>query len=455
MKKTTRQIDMLNGPLAGKMLLFALPLAATGILQQLFNAADIAVVGQFVGSDAMAAVGANTSVLSLFLNLFIGISLGANVVIATFTGQKNRDGITKAVHTAILIALFGGCALTIIGEILTCPILSLMGVPSEVMDMAVLYLRTYLLGMPVILLYNFESAIFRSQGDTRTPLICLIISGIINVSLNLLFVVVLHRSVDGVALATVLSNLISAFLLFIVLLRTDMPVRISISKLRIDKQILIRILKIGVPAGVQSMVFSLSNVVAQSAINSLGASVMAASTAAFNIEILTFYVITAFSQGCTTFIGQNYGAGKIQRCRRIFGIGLTESMILTAVMMAVILLFPAQLLSIFNSDSEILEYGAIRLWFIMAFYPFNTWNETVSGTMRGYGRSLVPALMALICICGTRIIWILGVFPHVRTFVNLMTAYPISWIVNSVALFIAYVIFMCYLKKKEITSSAG
>lgn len=292
---------MLHGSLWDKILIVALPFALTGIMQQLFMAADIAMLGQLVGKEAMAAVGSNSSIIATTLSLFIGISLGANVVIAGFIGQRNEKGVHDAVHTAVLVALICGLVMTVIGELITRPLLVALAVPAELLDMAVMYLRIYLLGMPVILLYNFESSIFRSQGDTRTPLICLVISGLVKVVLNLAFILQLGMTVDGVATGTVIANLISSSLLFYFLRRSKSTIAVHMQDFRIDKKILKRMLQIGVPAGLQGMVFSLSNICIQSAINSLGADVMAASAAAFNIEIFAYFIINAFGQVCTTF----------------------------------------------------------------------------------------------------------------------------------------------------------
>ena len=279
------QMEMTTGSIAPKLLLFAVPLACTGILQQLFNAADVMVVGRFVGSEAMAAVGSNGAFIGLLVNLFIGVSLGANVVIARATGRKDEETIKAGVHNAILIAIIGGFLLLAIGELLARPLLGILGVPSNIFPLALLYLRIYFIGMPVILLYNFESAIFRSQGNTKTPLIVLILSGCTNVVLNLVFVVGFGRSVDGVAIATVTSNVMSSTILFWILKKTEGPTQIDWQAFHFDEPILKEIFRIGLPAGLQSCVFSISNLIIQSAINSLGATVMAASSAAFNLEI--------------------------------------------------------------------------------------------------------------------------------------------------------------------------
>lgn len=321
-------MDLLHGSLWNKILLFALPVAATAILEQLFNASDVAVVGNFTGAAktaAVAAVGANSPIIGLLINLFIGIALGANVTIANAIGQGNKEAVQKAVHTSVIIAVLGGIAVTILGEIIAAPLLSLLLVPEDVFPLALLYLRIYLLGMPVILLYNFEAAIFRSVGETKTPLVALTISGIINVVLNLFFVVVLHMTVNGVATATVIANIVSSLLLYRKLRISTLDIQIRPEMLKIDMVSLKKILRIGLPAGIQSALFAVSNLVIQSAINSLGMVVMAASSAAFNIEVITYYMLNAFSQACTTFTGQNYGAGELKRCKRTLSLCIAEA----------------------------------------------------------------------------------------------------------------------------------
>lgn len=446
---STKQMDMLNGPLASKMLLFALPLACTGILQQLFNAADVMVIGQFVGKHAMAAVGSNSAFIGLMVNLFVGVSLGANVVIARYTGQNNIQKIHEAVHTSILVALIGGVFMTCIGEVIANPLLVLLGVPDSVFDLARLYLRVYLLGMPVILLYNFESAIFRSQGNTRTPLICLTISGCINVVLNLFFVLVIGMSVDGVATATVISNVISSFLLFYLLLHSNSAVRVTIRDLKIHKDVLKEMFRIGLPAGVQGCVFSISNIVVQSAINSLGADVMAGSSAAFNIEIMAYYLVNSFGQACTTFIGQNHGARKMNRCILVTRWALILGLSFTMVTSIIVCLFAPNLISLFNADPVVIENGSIRLYWIVGFEIINALIEIMSGCMRGYGYSFVPAMIVLFGICGVRVTWIYTYFQQSHTFSTLMMTYPLSWVVTIIFIFIAYAIFKHKVLKKD------
>ena len=435
-------MDMIHGSLGDKIIRFALPVAATGILQQLFNAADIAVIGRFVGKEAMAAVGSNNSLIGLMVTMFGGIAMGANVVIARSTGQANREGIRNAVHTSILIAFVGGMIMTIIGEMIARPLLHWMGVPEEIFGEALRYIRIYFAGLPVIFLYNFESAIFRSQGDTRTPLICLTISGVLNVVMNVFFVVVLHMTVDGVALATVLANLISSGLLLVMLMRSQSAIRVQWSGFSYQPRVIGTILRIGAPAGLQGMVFSLSNLCIQSAINSLGADVIAASAAAFNVEIFAYFVLNSFGQACTTFVGQNRGAGDLERCRKATRICMGQDMIFTAVISALILLSGHALLRIFNTDPEVVRLGYTRILILISAELVNVVIEILSGAMRGHGQSLIPAVVSLAGICGVRIIWVYTVFPFSRTFNTIMAAYPISWTITAVVLVVAYFVMM-------------
>lgn len=456
-KAKSHQLDMLHGSIWNKLPRFALPVAATAILEQLFNASDVAVVGNFAGdaaekTAAVAAVGANTAIIGLIVNLFVGIALGANVVIANAIGRDDKDAVHRAVHTSILVALLGGAAIAVVGELIAGTLLHSLNVPDDVYPLALLYLRIYLLGMPVILLYNFEAAIFRSIGDTKVPLIALACSGVLNVILNLFFVAVLGMTVNGVAIATVISNALSSLILFIRLIRTDKYIKLEPRSLRIDGQSMKLILKIGLPAGIQSAVFSLSNIVIQSAINSLGKVVMAASSAALNIELLAYYVLNSFSQACTTFVGQNYGARQIDRCRKTLLLSLLEDFIASAIAIGIVLLSGRFLLSIFNSDPEVIEIGYTRLIYLFSAYVFSMLYEVLSGYMRGFGISLIPAILTTIGVCGIRIFWINFVFPQNPTFTTIMTVYPIS--LSSTALLIG-IALLCfrpahrYLKKEK------
>lgn len=437
---TKQKMDMLHGPVWNRLPQFALPVAATAILEQLFNASDIAVVGNFTGAErtaAVAAVGANSPIIGLIVNLFIGIALGTNVTIAHSVGQGDKISVQKAVHTSVLMALFGGVLVAVLGEIIAAPLLGTLHVPSDVFPLALMYLRIYFLGLPVILLYNFEAAIFRSIGETKIPLLALASSGILNVALNLFFVAVLHMTVNGVAIATVISNAVSSMLLYRRLRRTTQVIHLEPKNLHIDLEILKRILQIGLPAGIQSAVFAVSNIVIQSAINSLGTVVMAASSAAFNIEVISYDILNSFSQACTTFVGQNFGAGKLKRCRKTLILCLIEGILALLVAITLILFFGKTLLAIFNNDPQVVDTGYIRLMMIMVSHSFTLIYEILAGYLRGFGISLVPAILTTIGVCGVRILWIQTVFPQSQTFLSIMEAYPISLAVTALLILIA------------------
>lgn len=439
-----QKLDMLNGSIWNKLPVFALPIAATGILEQLFNASDIAIVGNFAQTDktaAVAAVGANSPIIGLILNLFIGIALGANVVIANAVGRDDKQTVQKAVHTSMVVSVIGGVLVAIIGELIAEPLLTVLNVPDDVLELALLYLRIYFLGMPVILLYNFEAAIFRSIGETKMPLIALTLSGILNVLLNLFFVIVLKMSVNGVATATVLANVVSAGILYIKLIKSDKYIKVEFKKLRIDGKVFAKIMQIGLPAGIQSAVFAVANIVIQGAINSLGTVVIAASSAAFNIEIIAYNVMNSFSQACTTFVGQNFGANKIERCKKTLFLCLIEDAIASGTAIFIVLITGKFLLSIFNNDPEVIEIGYTRLVIIFIAYIFSMLYEVMSGYLRGFGFSLVPAILTTVGVCVLRIIWINTVFPANRTFVTIMTAYPVSLSTTAVLIFIALIIY--------------
>ena len=356
--KTLNKNSMTEGSLWNKILGFAFPLALTGILQQMFSAADLAVVGNFtedLGEACMAAVGANTPIMSFIINGFLGISLGTNVIIANAVGRKDEETIQKAVHTSMIVAVICGIITALIGQVIAEPLLRSQNISDEAVNMAITYFRIYVGGLPVILLYNFEAAIFRGMGNTKLPFLALVTSGIINVGLNLFFVLVLHRNVDGVAIATVISNLISSIILLVFLKKSKTAARFDEKKLRIDKKVLKMIMKIGIPSSLQACVFSSANIIIQSAINSLGTVVAAASSAAFNLEIFSYYVLNSFGQACTTFTGQNYGAWKIDRCRKSLKLCLLEGIIIEGLMVSMLLLCGKNIIAIFTSNPELIE----------------------------------------------------------------------------------------------------
>lgn len=443
------RMDMINGSLGDKIIRYAVPLAATGILQQLFNAADLAVVGQFSGKNAMAAVGGNAPVIGLLVNLFVGISLGSNVVIAKAVGQQDNGKISKAVHTSVVVALLGGLFLAVLGELLAPVVVELLDVPVEVCPMAVKYLRIYLAGMPVILLYNFESAIFRSCGNTRTPLIALVISGILNVIFNLFFVMGFGMDVDGVAAATVLANFISSAILFAALMKTDLAIRLEPRKLRVHRDVLAQILKIGVPAGIQGMIFSFANIIVQSAVNSLGTTIMAASSAAYNLEIFSYYVMNSFGQACTTFVGQNYGAGRMDRVRRGVLECLGLSALITIGLSAVLYTWGGGIYRLFTNDAAVLARGMEILHFLAPAFILYVCIEIYSGALRGVGDCWIPMIITAMGVCVLRILWVVAVVPFRPAMSTIIISYPMSW-ATTTALFNVYYFWFSSLKRFSV-----
>ena len=446
MNFNSRDIDMLHGSLWDKIIVFALPLALTGVMQQLLNAADVLTLGQFVGKNAMAAVGNNISTVGLIVSLMMGLSLGANVVIAQNIGANKIDRAQSAVSTAFVLAGICGIFFCILAEFLVAPIFYFLEVPQSVVDMAEAYLRIFLLGLPAISFYNFQAAIFRSKGDTRTPLMALASASGVNILLNLIFVLQFDWGVAGVAAATVIANVVSALILFRILLREDGIIKLHLNALIVDREELFEIIRIGLPAGIQGMVFSLSNLLIQAAINSLGADAMAASAAAFTIEINVFCVVNGFGQAATTFVGQNYGAGNLPRCKRVTWVSMGLSALFMQTLCCFILFFAEEVLSLFNEDPEVIRLGVIRLWYIVAPEMINVAMEGLSGALRGYGISLTPAIITLICVCGVRVAWVFTAFAKIPTYATLMAVYPISWLITTIILIAAYFYHMRRLK---------
>ena len=446
MKLSTRDMDMLHGSLWDKIILFALPLALTGVMQQLLNGADIFTLGQFVGKNAMAAVGNNISTVGLILSLMMGVSLGANVVIVQNIGAQKIDRAHSAVNTAFVLAIGAGIFFCLVAELLVAPIFYFLEVPESVVGMAETYLRIFLLSLPAISLYNFQAAIFRSKGDTRTPLIALAVASGINIWLNLLFVLRFDWGIAGVAAATVIANVVSAIILLLALLKSQGVIKLDLHALNVDREELLEIVRIGLPAGVQGMVFSLSNLLIQAAINSLGADAMAASAAAFTIEINVFCVVNGFGQAATTFVGQNYGAGNIKRCKQAMRVSMGLSALFMQTLCCFILFFAEEVLSLFNSDPEVIRLGVIRMWFIVGIEIINVIMEGLSGAMRGYGISLTPAIITLVCVCGVRIVWVFTAFAKIPVYATLMAVYPISWFITAIFLAVAYSYHMKRLK---------
>ena len=428
-KKNT--IDMTHGSLWNKLLLFALPLAASSILQQLFNSVDTAVVGRFASSRALAAVGSNSSLIALMINLFIGISLGSNVIISRYIGQKAEEHVKGAIHTAIVVALCSGIFVLV---------LTLMGTPKDVLDLAVLYLRIYFLGMPFIMLYDFSSSILRSIGDSRRPLYALIAAGIINTGLNLILVIVFHLGVSGVAIATVVSNIVSSGILFYILLHEQEPIRVSLSGLSIDWGELKKILIIGVPAGLQGMVFSLANVCIQSMINSFGSNAIAGSAAALNFEFFAYFMVNAFAQTTVTFTSQNYGAGDFQRCKKVYRLCMIFSVIFCGLLSGIFVLGRDFFLRLYTTDPNVLTFAVQRLLIVTTLELLTSTYEISGGAMRGFGHSLTPALITVVGSCVLRLIWINTVCRAVHEFWVVMIIYPISWVLTGTVMITAYLL---------------
>lgn len=440
MAKRSYEMDMCSGPLLGKIIRFAFPLMLSGILQLLFNAADIVVVGRFSGSEALAAVGSTGSMINLLVNVFIGLSIGTNVLVARYIGAQDAKNISETVHTSVLLSLIFGVILVFVGLFFSKPLLLLMGSPPEVIDQAALYMRIYFAGMPVNMLYNFGSAVLRALGDTKRPLYFLMIAGVVNVVLNLFLVIVFHMGVAGVAIATVVSQAISAVLVTICLVRADGPYRLYLKRLRIHKDKLFSMVRIGLPAGLQGAIFSISNVLIQSSINSFGAIAMAGNTAAGNIEGFIYTSMNAFYQANLSFTSQNMGARKYSRIGRITLICCGLVTVVGFVMGSGAYLVGESLLSIYSSDAEVIAYGIRRLAKIAAPYFICGLMDCMVGSMRGMGYSLVPMIVSLTGACGLRVLWIFTVFAADRTLDTLYLSYPISWSVTFIAHLICFIL---------------
>ena len=437
LRNRSNSVDMLHGPLLKKILLFSLPLVLSGMLQQLFNSADIAVVGRFAGSAAQAAVGCNTSVVALMLGLFTGLSVGANAEIAACIGREDDRAIDDAVHTVILLAFLSGIFMLFLGLFIARPLLRLMNTPDDVLQQAVLYLRVYMLGAPFIILYNFGAAILRSKGDTARPTAALIIAGVINLGLNLVFVIVFHMGVAGVAVATTISNLFSGTVILILLLREEGPFRLSLNRLRLVKQPLVQVVRIGVPAGIQTMVFSLSNVCIQSAVNSLGSVIVAGSADGVTFEMYSYYLISGFVQTTVTFTGQNYAAGHYDRCRRILWLCMASSAVSTLAAGLTLYALRIPFMHLFTTDEAVIAAAIVRFKHVLILQFIANSYEISASALRGIGVALPPAIISILGTCLLRILWVYTVFPHVRSFAFLLYIYPISWVVTGCSMLTA------------------
>ncbi len=431
---------MLHGPLLGKIVMFALPYAATGILQQLFNSVNVFVVGRFDSSHAMAAVGATTFLINLIINLFLGVSVGANAVIANNIGRRDLLAVHRAVSTTVALSLIGGAILLVVGLLVATPLLRLLGTPADVIHDSALYLNICFLGAPFFMVYNFGAAIFRSKGDTRTPLYILAVAGVINVVVSMVTVIVFHMSVAGVACAYFVSNMFSAVVITTLLWREKGEFRVRLRQIRIYRKELGDILAIGLPAGLQATVFSFSNVFVQSSINKFGYAAIAGASLSITFDTYCYYVLTAFCATAITFTGQNYGAGQVDRCRRIFRLCflLGGASIFTANM--VFVLFGPPIASVFTTDPQVVHYCTLRIYVALAFQWIATSYEIPAACMRGLGKSLAPALLTIFGTCFIRLGWIFLVLPHWYGYEHLMLCYPISWVITGVLVSSVYVV---------------
>lgn len=439
-KQSSYEMDMCSGAILPKMLQFTLPLMFSGILQLLFNAADIIVVGRFAGDNALAAVGSNTSLINLLINLFIGLSVGANILAARFYGAKEQENLRQTVHTAMLLSLISGAFLAITGICSAKMILTWMQSPANVRALAATYLRIYFLGMPATMLYNFGAALLRAVGDTKRPLYYLFTAGVINVALNLVFVISLDLSVVGVAIATVISQCVSAFLVVRCMIHETGAIHLDLKQLRIYPARLKQILQVGLPAGFQGVLFSISNVLIQSSINSFGETIVAANAAAANIETFIYVSMNSFYQSTVSFVSQNYGAGKYERIDPIMRRALACVITVGLVLGNLATLFGSQLLSIYSDSPDVIAAGMQRLLYISVPYALCGIMDVMVGGLRGLGYSVLPMLVSMMGACVFRVIWILTIFkvPAFHTMSTLYLSYPISWVLTFLAHFVCY-----------------
>ena len=433
-----RSMDMTEGPLMSKVLFFSLPIMLSGILQLVFNAADTIVVGRFAGNEALAAVGSVGSLNNLLISLFIGLSVGVNVVVARYTGAHDYKRVSRAVHTAVLLSVISGIGLAILGYVAAYPLLRLMGSPEDVIDLAALYVRIIFLGMPVQLLYNFCAAVLRAIGDTKRPLYFLSFAGVINVVLNLIFVVGFHMSVAGVALATIISQAVSAVLVVHCLMTMHGATHLNLRKLAIDKEIFIEIVRIGLPAGIQSSMFSLSNVVIQSSVNSFGSIVIAGNAAAANVGNFVYQAMNTFQQSITCFAGQNIGARKPMRVMTAMKVCMIWAVVFGLIFGVGSCLIGPQLLSMYSTDPAVIEVGLERMYILHLTYFLCGIMDVMTGALRGIGYSILPMVVSLMGACAFRILWVVTIFAAIPTMSCLLISYPVSWVLTAIVLVIFF-----------------
>ena len=433
-----RTMDMTEGPLLSKVLLFSLPIMLSGILQLLFNAADTIVVGRFAGNEALAAVGSVGSLNNMIISLFIGLSVGVNVLVARFTGSREDERVSQTVHTAVVLSVAGGVLLAFVGFAAARPLLELMGSPEDVIDLAELYVRIIFLGMPVQMLYNFCAAVLRAVGDTKRPLYFLTIAGVVNIVLNLLFVIPLRMSVAGVALATIISQAVSAVLVVRSLMAMEGPTRLHLRRLRIHPDMLVQIIRIGLPAGIQGSVFSLSNVVIQSSVNSFGSTVIAGNAAAMNVGNFVYQAMNTFQQAITCFAGQNIGARKPSRVITSMKVCMFWAVLFGTVLGLLSCVFGRQLLSLYSADAQVIAAGLERLYIVCGPYFLCGIMDVMTGVLRGIGYSLLPMIVSLLGACAFRVLWVMTIFRAAPSMGCLMASYPVSWTLTFVVLCVIF-----------------
>lgn len=440
---------MCNGSIMDKLISFALPLMLSGILQLMFNAVDIVVVGRFSGSQSLAAVGSTTALINVFTNLFIGISLGTNVLAARFYGAGKTKEMSETVHTSIALALVSGVAMAVIGLIFSRWSLEVMGTPEDVIAQATLYMQIYFLGMPFFMVYNYGAAILRAVGDTKRPLFYLIISGVINAVLNMILVIFFHMAVEGVAIATVISQLISCILVLRCLYRSEGSYQLRFSKLTMKKAYLMQIFQVGVPAGIQSTVINFSNALLQSSVNSFGSVAMAGYTAANNILGFLYVSINAVTQACMSFTSQNYGVGKLKRMDKVLRDCAILSISIAVVLGGLAYCFGPQILTIYTSDPKVINCGMEILAYTSITYFLCGIMDLFPGALRGMGYSAVPMVLSVIGTVGTRIVWVFGIFPNHRSLSVLFVSYPVSWILTIVLQVVCFYFVRKRVHQKE------
>ncbi|MBQ9850038.1 MAG: MATE family efflux transporter [Clostridia bacterium] len=441
-------LDMTSAPFLKKIFIFSIPLILTGLLQLAYNTADVVVVGRFAGSEALAAVGSTGSLINLLLNVFIGLSMGSGVMVARHIGSQDDERVHNCTHTAMLLSLLSGIFIGIFGFFMSGKLLVLMGSPDDVLPLATLYLKIYFTGCPGSVVYNFGSAIVRATGDTKKPLIILASTGLVNVALNLILVIVFHMGVSGVAIATIVSQYLSAIMIVIHLTKMNNACRLHFSKLRINKTELLKIIQIGLPAGIQNSLFSVSNVIIQSTVNSFGSVAMAGIAAGSNYDSYIYTATNAIAQTTMTFSSQNMGAGKYENIGKIYRYCITITVIIGVVMGALGTVFSEFIVGFFSTDKDVIAIGAQRLALVMPFYVFCSLMDVAAGQLRGVGESFKPMVFSLLGACGVRLFWIYAILPLNRTLIFLYWAYPISWFVT----FVIQSTLYFFVKKKLFKS---